>query len=59
MTWVNHRMNSAQPLRMCSKCGQMRIPEDGIQASPTRWVCGSCWRQRASAPATPVKKGDK
>lgn len=56
MTWVNYRMSAAQPFKMCSKCSQLREPIDGIQASPTRWICGSCWRQRVTAKQQPKKR---
>lgn len=34
------------PLRACQgkKCaGAERIPEGGVDLSPTKWVCGACW----------------
>ena len=32
--------------RLCSKCGEMRLPEGGIQMSPEKWYCAACWIKR-------------
>lgn len=31
----------------CTKCGEMRIPEGGIEMGPGRWICAACWAKRA------------
>lgn len=31
-------------LRNCSKCGESRDPHGGIEMSPGKWRCASCWR---------------
>ena len=34
-------MNS-HPLKKCSKCLEMRVPEGGIEMGQ-KWICGACW----------------
>lgn len=38
---------SDRPLKQCSTpgCGP-KDPSGGIELSPTKWVCASCWRAR-------------
>lgn len=33
--------------KFCSQCETERVPEGGIDLSPTRWVCAVCWAKRA------------
>lgn len=35
---------NSQPFKLCSKCGQHREPTGGVQMSPNKWRCASCWR---------------
>ncbi len=35
---------NSSPLKECSKCGNKREPAGGIQLSPSKWRCASCWR---------------
>ena len=42
-------LGSKQPihkLKQCNKCDEMKPPEGGIQMSPTKWHCASCWAKR-------------
>lgn len=34
---------NSQPLKECSKCGGKKEPAGGIQMSPGKWRCSSCW----------------
>lgn len=45
--------------RHCSVCEQTRPIEGGIEKSPGRWVCGSCWRKKAAAPKKGVPRPKK
>lgn len=36
-------MTSAHQFKLCQTCEQQRAPEGGIQLSPKRWVCATCW----------------
>lgn len=36
-------------LKLCSKCNSQRVPEGGIELSPTRWVCAVCWSKRPTS----------
>lgn len=40
-------LKSDRPLKQCSTpgCG-LKDPAGGIELSPTRWVCRTCWRAR-------------
>ena len=31
-------------MRECSKCGELRDPHGGIEMSPGKWRCATCWR---------------
>ena len=42
-------LKTSEALRECSKCGDQRAPEGGVDLSPTRWVCARCWARRAQA----------
>lgn len=35
------------PKRPCDKCGELKPPEGGVQMSPQKWHCATCWTQRA------------
>jgi hypothetical protein len=35
------------PLKQCSN-GHTASPGGGIQLSPTKWLCATCWARRAS-----------
>lgn len=35
---------NTQPLKECAKCGQMREPTGGVNMTPSKWHCASCWR---------------
>jgi len=35
-------------LKTCDKCGQTKPPEGGIQMSPSKWHCVTCWTKRAT-----------
>lgn len=30
-------------MKTCSHCEKPRVPEGGVELSPTRWVCAKCW----------------
>lgn len=34
--------------KLCGKCSQSKPPEGGIDMSPTRWICASCWTIRVT-----------
>lgn len=34
--------------KLCTKCGNSRPPEGGIELSRTRWVCAKCWIRRVT-----------
>jgi hypothetical protein len=45
-------IGSKQPIhkyKLCNKCEEMRPPEGGIELSPTRWSCSSCWANRVTS----------
>ena len=37
-------MKNTKPLRECFKCGQKREQTGGVEMSPGKWRCASCWR---------------
>lgn len=37
----------ANKLRLCNKCEELKPPEGGVQMSAARWICASCWTNRA------------
>lgn len=44
-------IGSKQPIhkyKLCNKCEEMRPPEGGIELSPTRWSCSTCWANRVT-----------
>lgn len=53
MSFVKNGINMPQTPRhghqfkLCSKCNQDKPPEGGIEMSPTRWLCASCWTNKA------------
>lgn len=53
MSFVKNGINMPQTpryahqLKLCSKCKNMKPPEGGIEMSPTRWMCASCWTNKA------------
>jgi len=34
----------------CSRCEERRPIDDGVQISRSKWVCGKCWRLKATRP---------
>ena len=30
-------------MKLCFRCNRERFIEGGIQMTPTKWVCQSCW----------------
>jgi hypothetical protein len=34
------------PMRMCDKHGQMAPQGGGVQITPTKWSCATCWKLR-------------
>ena len=46
-------IGSLQPVhkyKLCNKCEEMKPPEGGIEISPTRWSCFTCWMARGNKP---------
>ena len=45
-------LNGMQPnlnrFKQCNKCELAKPPEGGIQMSPSKWHCASCWTLRAT-----------
>lgn len=37
----------ANKMQTCSKCLKEKPPEGGVEMSATKWVCASCWTNRA------------
>jgi hypothetical protein len=37
----------ANKMQICSKCLKEKPPEGGVEMSATKWVCASCWTNRA------------
>jgi len=37
-------------LQTCARCGSDKPTNDGIHLSQTKWVCGKCWRLKATRP---------
>ena len=29
--------------KLCAKCEEKKPPEGGIDMSPAKWICASCW----------------
>lgn len=40
-------------LRLCSRCNRDRIKTDGVDMG-SKWVCGKCWRMKATRPSGAV-----
>jgi len=38
-------------LRECSRCGSERQKTDGVELGSGKWVCGKCWRMKATRPS--------
>jgi recombinational DNA repair protein (RecF pathway) len=34
----------------CSRCDTSRPTDDGVYMGQGKWVCGKCWRKRATRP---------
>lgn len=49
----NPHKQPVHQFRLCTKCGQTRAPEGGIEMGPGKWHCAECWTIRA----TRTKKG--
>jgi hypothetical protein len=32
-------------MKLCTDCKRDRLPDGGVQMSPTRWICAQCWRK--------------
>jgi hypothetical protein len=30
-------------MKLCSRCQRDRFPEGGVQMTPIKWICQSCW----------------
>jgi len=30
-------------MKPCTMCHRDRLPEGGVQMTPAKWVCQSCW----------------
>jgi len=44
-------IGSKQPIhqfKQCARCEDTKAPEGGIQMSPNKWYCASCWAHRAT-----------
>lgn len=37
-------LKNDKPFKLCSKCGDKKDPAGGIEMSPGKWRCVSCWR---------------
>lgn len=51
----------AHQFKLCSRCGQSRPPEGGVEMGPGRWRCAACWVKRAVHPGhriDPVRKDE-
>jgi hypothetical protein len=35
---------SSEPFKECSKCGVRKDPKGGIEMTPGKWRCATCWR---------------
>ena len=35
----------------CSRCDTYKPKDGGVQLSQTKWVCGKCWRLKATRPS--------
>ncbi len=52
MTFVNFQLKlpktdtSSAAYRHCSKCDKPQPPKGGIEMSPGKWICASCWTRR-------------
>jgi len=38
----------------CSRCDVRKPTNDGVYLGKTKWVCGKCWRQKATRPTGAV-----
>lgn len=41
-------------LRLCSRCGCNRSKTDGVEMGQDKWLCGKCWRGKATRPTGAV-----
>lgn len=37
-------------MAVCSRCDERKPIDDGVQLSQAKWVCGKCWRKKATRP---------
>lgn len=35
----------ANSFKFCNPCKQDKPPEGGVQMTPSKWVCYSCWKK--------------
>jgi formylmethanofuran dehydrogenase subunit E len=55
MSFIKHHINlgreqkaPSHAYKPCSKCGETKVPEGGIEMGPGRWICAVCWARRTS-----------
>lgn len=52
MSFVKHQIGlpntgtKSYTYKMCAKCDARKPAEGGIEMSPARWICASCWTKR-------------
>jgi hypothetical protein len=39
---VGHAQGEGR-MKLCSRCQRDRFPEGGVQMTPVKWICQSCW----------------
>ena len=47
---LDNSRDSGGYMRLCSRCGNKRAKSDGVEMGPEKWVCGFCWRSKATRP---------
>lgn len=40
--------------QLCSRCQGERMKTDGVELGGGKWVCGKCWRLKATRPSGAV-----
>lgn len=53
--WMRGSRPTSTPTKMCSKHNDLAPPEGGVDLSPTRWVCFTCFRTMRKAASSNVK----
>lgn len=47
---LNNSRDGGAYLLSCTRCGSKRSKMDGVEMGAGKWLCGRCWRGKATRP---------